>query len=311
MKRLVRNIVVAVLGVGLVGCEWSGSNSDNSWNDSNSLANFSGHYVGWGNGGYLVSQYSTASSSTPGGTTTIPGESVGTGDGVSTTFGGTLAHPPVVPGSLAIVAAGGFSFHDNGNGTLTGSSGTSGTIVYQSGGWNIDLHGGILANGAAITASYAVTNSGSQGSNQGSTDPIYAFNVQQDGNKLKIIDNNGSVYSGSFGNFRTTGNLDSNSQNPTFVNGDQVLASFSASGTSAAGMHVNMTGTFQGIIEGVSTVTSISGDKTVTKTSMVLNDRLILGTWVEDGGKTGDIKGNAPSVTQVIISSNTTNSPSN
>lgn len=309
MKHMIRNVFLMVAVIGLTGCEWGGGGDDNSWNDSSSIANFSGSYRGSGSGGYLVSQYSTSSSSTPGGTTTYSGESIGTGDGSSTTYGGTLLHPPVVRGSLSIMAAGGYSFSDAGDGTLNGSvSGTSGTISYESGGWSIDLAGGFIANGSAITASYTLTNSGSSssGSSQGSTDPIYAFNVQQSGNKVKIIDNNGKVYEGSMGEMRSTGNLGANSSGVGLVNGDQLMASFSAAGRSAAGMHVNITGTFQGTVSGVTTVTEKSGTATITKNSFSLSDRAILGTWIEDGGKTGDINGSAGTSSVITTTATTT-----
>ena len=221
-------------------------------------------------------------------------------------------HTPVIPGSVQ-VTAGGFSFSDNGAGVLNGSvSGTSGTINYSSGGWAISGSSFWIASTVPIIAGYAVTNSGtsSSGVTPGSTVAIYAFNVQQSGNKIKIIDNNGSVYEGSFGDMRTTGNLGSGSQGATFVNGDQVIASFSASGKSAAGIYVNMTGNFQGTVQGVSTVTQRSGSSTVITTSMALSDRRIIGTWIEDGGKTGDISGVSDSAVNVSTSSSTsTNSP--
>ena len=310
MKHLIRNVFVAILSVGFAGCEWGGGGDSNSWNDSGSIANFNGSYRGSGSGGYLVSQYSTASSGSPGSTTTISGETIGTGDGSSTVYSGSLLHTPVISGSLQITA-GGFSFSDVGGGVLNGSvSGTSGTINYGSGGWAISGSSLLIGSGVSIVASYAVTNSGtsSSGVTPGSTDAIYAFNVQQSGNKIKIIDNNGSVYEGSFGDMRTTCNLGSGSQGSTFVNGDQVIASFSASGKSKAGMYVNMTGNFQGTVQGVSTVTTKSGSSTITTTSMALSDRRIIGTWIEDGGMTGDISGVSASAVNVTSSSTTTNS---
>lgn len=313
MKHLIRNVFVAILSVGFAGCEWSGGGDSNSWNDSGSIANFNGSYRGSGSGGYLVSQYSTASSGSPGSTTTISGETIGTGDGSSTVYSGSLLHTPVISGSLQITA-GGFSFSDVGGGVLNGSvSGTSGTINYSSGGWAISGSSALMiGSGVPIIAGYAVTNSGtsSSGVTPGSTDPIYAFNVQQSGNKIKIIDNNGSVYEGSLGDMKTTGNLGSGSQGSTFVNGDQVIATFSASGKSKAGMYVNMTGNFQGTVQGVSTVTERSGSSTITTTSMALSDRRIIGTWIEDGGMTGDISGVSASAVNVSLSSSTsTNAP--
>lgn len=66
--------------------------------------------------------------------TAVTGESFGTGDGSTKTFSGTLANTPVVPGSVTVNETGGEeTFTDNGDGTLTGDQGGSGTINYKSG----------------------------------------------------------------------------------------------------------------------------------------------------------------------------------
>ena len=329
MKQLMQKIVVAVLGVtvvGIVGCEWKGGSSDNSWNDSNSLANFNGTYQA--NGSYLVSEY-TAS------------QTVGTGSGISLTTGqafvnhtetqtksvqlnsvvsGITTYSPVVPGSFTIQGSGplnGLEVHDNvytPSGNLTGNSfmyggnavTISGHVSYDTGAWSITLAGsGLLDATTDFKLDYSQVQSTNQTSTSTSSSPgssgvsIFAFNVQQTGNKLKIIDNNGSIYEGSLGDVRTTGNLGSADQNATFVNGDQVSASFSASGTSAAGKHVNLVGTFQGTASGVSQVTTINNGVTTYRTSMALGNRTMTGTWIEDGGKTGNISGTCPSASQV------------
>ena len=104
--------------------------------------------------------------------------------------------------------------------------------------------------------------------------------------------------------------MGSGSSVATFVNGDQVIAPFSAAGNSKSGMHVNMAGNFQGTVSGVAVVSEKSGSSTITKTSFSLGNRVILGTWIEDGGKTGDIKGSAGSAASVSLSSSTsTNAP--
>jgi hypothetical protein len=197
----------------------------------------------------------------------------------------------------------------------------SGTIDYDNGAYAMNL--GVIAGdatvgilGSPITITYTrltgssgstTTFSGEPGSSGGS---IYSFNVQQSGNKLSIIDNNGCVYSGSMGEVKTTGNVGANSAGYTFVNGDQIVATYYAAGKSKSGMHVNMTGNFQGTVAGVSSVTEVSGDTVTVKTSYALTDRVMLGTWIEDGGQTGDIKGKSFTSGSVSFSSSTsTNSP--
>jgi hypothetical protein len=86
----------------------------------------------------------------------ISGETIGTGDGSSTVYSGSLTHSSVVSGSLQITA-GGYSFSDAGSGVLNGSvSGTAGTVNYGNGGWAINLNGGSIASGVPIIASYCV-----------------------------------------------------------------------------------------------------------------------------------------------------------
>jgi hypothetical protein len=129
---------------------------------------------------------------------------------------------------------------------------------------------------------------------------IYAFNVSQEGNKLRIVDNNGSTYEGSFGSVRTTGGVDQDSTFPTYSNGEQVMGQFEASGRSAANVNVKMVGTFQAVIAGVTT--SADGGTT----GMQLSDRRILGTWIESKGKTGDINGQAAPVSVSTATTTTT-----
>jgi hypothetical protein len=236
---------------------------------------------------------------------------------------GKLSYPPVVPGSVSITASGSlgsFSVTDDGSGNLGGSSfnvpgsspvTVSGKIVYNTGAWYLNLGGNVDLSGSMdFTENYSQSvASGGSGSSStpGSTKvTIYAFNVQQEGNKLRIVDNNGSVYEGNFGSVRTTGGTDQDSSNATFNNGDEVIATYEASGKSAAGIKVQMTGNFQATITGVSS--SSSGGTTTTR--MTLSGRRIMGTWIEDGGKTGDINGAASSTSVSTTSTGTsTNSP--
>jgi len=324
MKHLIRNAIAAVLGVGLIGligCEWGGTTGDSSWNDSNSLANFNGTYQG--SSGYLVSDYTLASSTSTSGSNTTSvivtneaGGTLTTGD--KSTYSGLTTFRPVKPSSFALVLGNLGSFTDNGLGVLAGNyrktttdpntTNGTGTIQYETGRWTLTLPTALAAN-EAITLSYVYTG-GSSGNTSSSTPgssgaPIYVFNVQQTGNNLLIIDNNGKIYKGTMGDVKTTGNLSSSSQGATFVNGDQVSASFTASGTSAAGVQVNIVGTFQGTAAGVSQTSTKSGNTVSYKTTMALSNRTMTGTWIEANGKTGNISGACSSAVNVSFSSNT------
>lgn len=297
---------MCLVGLALAGCEWTGGGGSDggSWSGRYNFVNFSGSYRGANGGGYIVTEYSTASAGGGGGT--ISGEEVGVGDGTSTAYAGGLQHFPVTPGSV-VISLPGYTFTDNGSGVLVGSvPGTSGTIAYPSGGWSIDLGAGFILAGEKIRATYSYDSSSSGGSSTppGSTVALYVFNVQQEGNKLRITDNNGCVYEGSFGSIRTTSGVDQDTANRTFSNGDQIIGQFEASGRSAANVQVQMTGNFQATVSGSQTTTS-GGVSTTTAT---LTSRRILGTWIEEGGKTGDINGTAVDVT--VTSSTTTSSSS-
>ena len=150
MKHLIRNALVTVLGVGLVGCEWGGGNSDNSWNDSNDIANFNGTYQA--NGGYLVSDYTSSSASsgssstvTTAGELNVLNEDKGTAPAVS--FNGLCSLTPVKKGSFHLFITAGVDgqLTDNGAGGLAGSVNigggvtvaASGTINYDNGAYGV------------------------------------------------------------------------------------------------------------------------------------------------------------------------------
>jgi hypothetical protein len=213
----------------------------------------------------------------------VSGEYLDSADG-GEQYNGTLVRKPINKGSLTI-KAGGFSLQDNGAGELLTGGDAKGTINYGTGSWSIDLKVP-LNPPSTITADYTYTVSGAGGSGgagsgaSGAT--IYSFSVQQQGQNLKIVDNNGKTYEGSFGSIRSTGGSDQNNQSMPAV-GDSVIGSFEASGVSAAGFHVDMVGTFQGVV---------SGDGS----SLALANRQMFGTWMEDGGRTGDINGESSPV---------------
>lgn len=313
MNRAMNGLLIAGVAAILAGCEWSGGGD--GWNSRWNFVNFSGSY----SGSPLVSAYSMTAG---GGGTTDTGESYvnwtesSTRDiYLQTVFSGTVSHPEVLPKSLSIVGSGaltGFAVHDDGSGGLEGESfvvaGTtikvSGWIVYGTGQWAVNLSPAFPIDAStAITITYsqivpAGTGGGGSSGTPGSTKvTILSFNVQQTGNTLKIIDNNGSVYEGSFGDVSTTGG---GASGGTFANGDEIIGQYSANGKSAAGINVNMVGTFQATVSGASAGTG--GSQTMT-----LSNRRILGTWIEDGGATGNINGGSASVSvTTTVSSNST-----
>lgn len=83
----------------------------------------------------------------------IENESVGTGDGTTSTFSKTLAAAPIEPGSVSITD-GVETFSDDGFGRLWGSAGGSGSVDYE-GAQVVLAFQAAPANAAAITADYA------------------------------------------------------------------------------------------------------------------------------------------------------------
>lgn len=331
MTNMIRNALVVCIGVGLVGCEWQGGGDGSSWNSRYNFVNFSGNYRGAGGGGMLVSAY-TGTAVQGGGTsgdgyTTINDESDGSRTinlgAVQTLFTGATNGKKIKPGSLTIRFGGDGSgtFRDDGSGGLSGSavlsgivnvSGT-GSIQYDTGEWSILLNAPGIPGEATVTitlsylyqGSIVVPDTGDGGGSGATKVTIYAFNVFQEGNKLRIVDNNGSVYEGGFGSIRSTGGIDQDTTQPQFANGDQIMGQFEAKGRSAANIAVHMVGTFQATIAASSTAATGGGTATTT---MQLTDRRILGTWIESNGKTGDINGQAVPIT--VSTTTSTNSPS-
>lgn len=135
MNRIMRCLALILAVSLIVGCEWEGVHDRDD-------VTASGEETELGEGIFAVS-----------------GEIIAAGDGTSTIFSGDLEKSPVIPGSLAISAAG-FGFSDNGDGTLTGTAATDGTIAYGSGGWFIDFKDSAIDDAEPIYASYVygVTN---------------------------------------------------------------------------------------------------------------------------------------------------------
>lgn len=280
VKGYVAGLTLAATLVMITGCEWSSGGGASSWSDSYNWVNFSGTYRGIG-GGVLVTDYTT----TPGtsGTTNSVSEvtgytRIGSDGKALTVYSGKLSHGNIVPGSVTITIGTVISFQDNGNNAFSGGNG--GSINYGTGVWTVDCGSVVPAAGISIGAAYQYAVEGSSGTGgagsgaSGAT--IYSFVVWQNGQELQITDNNGRTYSGTMGS--VSGTLTSTNQ--TAIVGDSIVAQFSAEGISAANYRVTIAGNLQGVVGGAAGVT-------------YLNNRKMFGTWIEDGGRTGDVNGEA------------------
>ena len=122
------------------------------------------HAVGFTSGNHSGRTYNIISNTADTLTCTIPqgssvsGENIGTGDGGTTVFSDTLTDP-VKTGTLSITDTV-ETFTDNGDGSLTGDQGGTGTIIYTTGAWSVTFNTA-PAGGQAITAGY---------------DPVFNFN---------------------------------------------------------------------------------------------------------------------------------------
>lgn len=121
---------------------------------------------------------------------------------------------------------------------------------------------------------------------------IFALIVVQEGQHLTITDNNGGTYKGRIGTLRSSSGATPENSNSTGnggkvlpKNGDTIVATFNCKGTSAAGMSVTITGTLSGTVSSRSSVDP-----------GVFINRQMQGSWIEAGGKTGDINGTTDSI---------------
>ena len=85
----------------------------------------------------------------------VSGEVIGTGDGTTTSFSDTLAHPKVYPGTLTVhytISSTDYTATDDGNGNISGTD-CSGTINYDTGAISLTFTTA-PDNGTNITADY-------------------------------------------------------------------------------------------------------------------------------------------------------------
>ena len=256
--------------------------------------------VSYSGGTWSIKLDSGSSSSTA-----TTSESGGTLAAESLAASGTTKHGSIVEGSFKIKIGSDVTLSDDGNGNLTG--GKSGSVSYTGGTWSFELPDTQWSSSSrsitvsysykvsdtsgkrtiTIRYSYGASNSSSSSAIAGSSGKtIYSFVVAQQGQKLNITDNNGAVYSGRITALRSASGVSPTNSLPR--DGDTIIASFSTTGTSAAGKEVTITGTFQG-----------------TVAASVFTGRTMQATWIEKNGKTGDINGTTSSVAISSSSSST------
>lgn len=293
MKRFARTVVgVAVLAAGIAGCNWESGNDATNWSSAYNWVNFSGVYRGIG-GGLLVTDYSSTPS-IPGATNTFTRtESGGTLPATGTTASGQVAHGNILPGSFMVTVGSIAQLSDSAkNGVLSGNG--SGTVNYDGGTWSISLDTWSPAQQKiSISYSYIVTTDGTTGggAQSGATGKIFSFNVIHQGQHLTITDNNGAVYKGYIGEFRSASGVESgDTKGQTLpADGDTIIATFECTGVSAAGRNVKIVGTLTG-----------------TVAATVFTNRKMDGTWVEMPGKTGNVSGQTATVPIVVSPADTT-----
>ena len=265
--------VAAIVGL-TVGCEWTGTSSEESWNDAYSWVNFSGTYRLYNTVDATPGSSGTTSTSTK--TAEVSNENHGNTTATDT-YSGTLRRLPVVEGSVSL-NIGGTVFTDQGGGVLSGGQG--GTVNYVTGYWSARLAGLPLV-GLAIRASYSYSYEGTDTTpgtpaTPGST--ITYFTINQQGNLLTFTDNQGVVYSG-----RVTG------------------ANVPSESRTAGNVRLNFEVT---AANGAKIVGTLSGDWS-GGTSGTLSNRSLLGTYSR-GGNHVDLQGasGSISITPLAVTSN-------
>ena len=190
---LMTGALAALIGL-TVGCEWTGTSSDESWNDAYSWVNFSGTYRL-----YVVNvSADDEDGSEKAGTLTkinVVNENHGTTVNGKQNYSGTLRETPIVANSVTI-QIGEVVFRDDGAEKLVGANG--GTIEYGTGAWSARTQED-TGPGLPIRASYTYERSGSvinpsQPGKTGAT--LTQIIVIQQGNLLTFTDNNAVVYNG-------------------------------------------------------------------------------------------------------------------
>ena len=244
-------------------------------------------------------------------------EVIATGNGSSTAFSGSLDRSPIVAGSVTISAPPAFTLTDpDSDGTLSGTGGSSGTINYSTGAFSLDFGGSAIDAGSDITASYTFleategTDATSDSHTSGTSGAkIYSFSIEQNGNTIRIIDNNGNTYDGKLG----TSQIVSQETVSETQQKLQEVIQFNAQGL-AGGTKVKLVGVFNvsEVIFFAAGVTQNgdSGDVSASLTETFRTVSLSMaGTWIEESGTTANIHAIGPQnqTVEIIPSSATVN----
>lgn len=191
----------AALAALLAGCEWTSTSSSDSWSGSYDAMNFAGTYR---SSASLIS--SAGASTDEGATTEVPySEKIGSVSGKS--FSGKLGKTPVVPGSVVISTADGWSFHDDGAGSLLDDSKNSvGSLSYSGGGVSISFSTPKSGDVSATYSFYSKTTT--PGNDTAAANDtmvnISAITVSQSGQNLSMTTSTGLKMSGKFTAVRQT-----------------------------------------------------------------------------------------------------------
>ncbi|MCA1808998.1 MAG: hypothetical protein ABR497_00540 [Kiritimatiellia bacterium] len=274
-------IMAGALALGVTGCEWTSGGGVEDWTETGyDWANFSGNYRA-PDGNVLVRQFGADNIGNIWTTNSSRDELIGQGNGYTTEFSGRLFGVPI-PGTLTIVV-GSYRFTDNASNTGQGSynlsvtpvDGSSGSIQYGSRFWSLKFPAPI-DDRTPIMANYLYLVNDEHGGQGNHGEPIYSFVVHHNGNRLQLVDSNGTVYDGNIGTMATTGGqpYDPSSDDGPPQTGN-VFAQFHVQGFSQ-GYHVHINGTLQGAF-----ATGTSGRS--------LTGRTMQATYVEVGGQDADI----------------------
>lgn len=281
---------LVVLLVSTSSCDWTSGGGVDSWNERWNWVNFSGVYRGVG--GFAVGGLNTSGGAGSGGDATVPdSQNFGVGNGGSV-YTGTLRNTPIVPGSVTIVIGPGSYRDGDGSGILTGplAGTTASTVNYSTGAWRVDV-GVPVGSDQSISASYRYTPSVPDGSGSGAGGiSISSFTVFQEGEQLRITDNNGATYNGRMGSIRSSTGFSGQGAPPA---GDTVTAQFTAKGISKAGREVEMVGTFSGVLN------------PTTADRVALINRRMEGTWIESGRGRGNIDAATGPINLTIVPTST------
>jgi hypothetical protein len=262
MKALIGSITFGIVLLLTAGCEggWQFGGSASQINESGNWMDISGTYVPVNNSSFLVSDYSAFS-----GTTTASEDLFTTQTGV-TFYSGQIDVLNIDKTNISGFIGNVGTFAVSAAGVVSG--GATGNINLLTGAFGITI--GAPSSGVTYSITFARTGNNS---GPGGSGTISTFSIQQSGNAIRIMDNNGSVYTGQIALTETNSVGGSNTvqQSATYQ--------YDATGVSQAGFNVELVGNFL-----------VNGATVGTNGNILVGDYMT-GTWLEQGGKTGHIEG--------------------